>query len=258
MSLSFSKKRSSSSICGRQLDNRSVTSSGATPRDGKSAAYRNPRYEIQLASAGIYMTNIEGEVTTDACKDLCKTLLYTEQPVPQVSLFNDDVFERICQSVQNRNETRVIRDLSPLLIPSAEMLYIQGATYLKHLIENVNEAWKKSIPLAGPRPQSDFSVGVKSSAFTSDQLKRLKPFVGDWQTTSRIMATDEMYFPFLTSEVKCGNEALNVADRQNAHSASVAANAVVEVYRAISRQEELHRKIVTIPLSPRLIYTAVK
>ncbi|KAL2048964.1 hypothetical protein ABVK25_010817 [Lepraria finkii] len=43
------------------------------------------------------------------------------------------------------------------------------------------------------------------------------------------MATDEIYFPFLTPEVKCGNEALNIADRQNAYSASVAANAVVEL-----------------------------
>jgi len=54
------------------------------------------------------------------------------------------------------------------------------------------------------------------------------------------VATDEMYFLFLTSEVKCGNEALNIADRQNAHSASVAVNAVVELYRAVSLQDELH------------------
>ena len=125
-----------------------------------------------------------------------------------------------------------------------------GAPHLKHLIENVDESWIKSIPLVnGPRPQPDFSVGFKSSAFTSDQLKKLKPYVGDWQTTSRIVATDEMYFPFLTSEVKCDNEALNIADRQNAHSASVAANAVVELYRAVFRQDELHRKILTFSVS---------
>lgn len=169
--------------------------------------------------------------TTETCKALCQTLLDTKQIVPQDSLFNDDLFKRIFQRVRNRNEARVIRDLSPLLEPSAEILHVRGATDLKHLIENVDESWIKSIPLVnGPRPQPDFSVGLKSSAFTSDQLKKLKPYVGDWQTTSRIVATDEMYFPFLTSELKSGNEALNIADRQNAHSASVAANAVVELY----------------------------
>ena len=54
-----------------------------------------------------------------------------------------------------------------------------------------------------------------------------------------------MYFSFLTTEVKCGNEALNIVDRQNVHSAAVAANAVVELYRLMSRQDELNRKILT-------------
>lgn len=58
-----------------------------------------------------------------------------------------------------------------------------------------------------------------------------------------------MYFPFLTSEVKCGNAAPDVADRQNAHSVSVAVNAVVELYRAVSRQAELHRKILAFSVS---------
>ncbi|MCJ1411409.1 hypothetical protein MMC19_005498 [Ptychographa xylographoides] len=77
----------------------------------------------------------------------------------------------------------------------------------------------------------------------------MQPSIGDWQTTSRLVATDEMYFPFLMSEVKCGNEALMIADRQNAHSAAVAANAVVELYRLVSRQDELHRRILTLSIS---------
>ena len=53
-----------------------------------------------------------------------------------------------------------------------------------------------------------------------------------------------MFFPFLTVEVKFGNEALNIADRQNAHSA-----AVVELYRLVSRPKELHRKILAFSVS---------
>ena len=63
------------------------------------------------------------------------------------------------------------------------------------------------------------------------------------------MATDEMYFSFLTAEVQCGNEALNIADRQNAHSAAVAANAVVELYRLVSHQDKLHQKILIFLIS---------
>jgi len=245
MSQPLTRKRSTPSLSNKQSD-----ISGVSLREGKNPAVKNRRYEQILASAGIYMDDDDEVVATDASKILCQTLLDIEQKVPQDSLFNDVLFRRICQRVRNRNEARVIRDLSPLLVPSAEILFVRGATHLKHLIENVDEGWIKSIPLVkGPRPQPDFSVGLKSTAFTHNQLKKLKPFVGDWQDTSRLVATDEMYFPFLTSEVKCGNEALNIADRQNAHSASVAVNAVVELYRAVSRQDKLHREILAFSVS---------
>ena len=188
--------------------------------------------------------------STNECKALCQTLLNADQTVPHDSLFNDDLFKRVCQRVRNKNEARVIRDLSPLLVLSAEILYLRGAINFEHLIETIDESWIKSILLIkGLRPQPDFAVELKSSAFISEQLRKLQPSIDDWQTTSRLMTTDEMYFPFLTAEMKCDNEALNIADRQNAHNAAVAANAVVELYRMISRQDELHQRILTFSIS---------
>lgn len=204
-----------------------------------------------LASAGIYMGQPEPHLRlTDVSKVLCQKMLNTEQQIPKDSLFEDDLFESTCEDIANRNQARVIQDICRLIVPSPEELARRGATHLKHLIENVNERWIKSIPLVnGPPPQPNFSVGLKSTAFTRDQLQKLGPYVGDWQTTSRLAATDEMYFPFLTSEVTCGNEALSIAEPQNAHSGSVAANAVVELYRAVSRQDELHREVLAFSVS---------
>ncbi|MCJ1427645.1 hypothetical protein MMC29_005549 [Sticta canariensis] len=245
MAHSLTRKRSSPSLSKHESD-----ISGVSLREGKNPVVKSRRYEQLLTSAGIYMDDDDKVATTKECKALCQALLNTDQTLPHDSLFNDDLFKRVCQRVRNKNEARVIRDLSPLLVPSAEILYLRGATNLEHLIETVDESWIKSIPLVkGPRPQPDFAVGLKSSAFTSEQIRKLQPSIGDWQTTSRLVATDEMYFPFLTSEVKCGNEALNIADRQNAHSAAVAANAVVELYRLVSRQDELNRKILAFSIS---------
>lgn len=245
MTHSLTRKRSTSSLSKHESD---IT--GVSLREGKNPAVKSRRYEQILVSAGIYMDDDDKVATTNECKALCQTLLNADQVVPYDSLFNDDLFKRFCQRIRNKNEARVVRDLSPLLVPSAEILYLRGATNLEHLIETVDEGWIKSIPLVkGPRPQPDFAVGLKSSAFTSEQLKKLYPSIGDWRTTSRLVATDEMYFPFLTAEVKCGNEALNIADRQNAHSAAVAANAVVELYRLVSRQHELNQKILTFSIS---------
>lgn len=48
--------------------------------------------------------------------------------------------------VRNKNEARVVQDISPLIVPLAEVLAIRGAKHLKILIESVNEGWNNSIP----------------------------------------------------------------------------------------------------------------
>lgn len=63
------------------------------------------------------------------------------------------------------------------------------------------------------------------------------------------MATWQMYFPFLTCEVKCGAAALDVVDRQNAHSMTMAARGVVELFRLVGREKELHREILAFSIS---------
>jgi hypothetical protein len=45
------------------------------------------------------------------------------------------------------------------------------------------------------------------------------------------MGTYYMYFPFFTSEVKCGTAGLEIADRQNGHSMGVSVRAIVTIYR---------------------------
>jgi hypothetical protein len=63
------------------------------------------------------------------------------------------------------------------------------------------------------------------------------------------MATWQMYLPFLTCEVKCGAAALDIADRQNAHSMTLAVRGIVELFRLVKRENELHRKILAFSIS---------
>jgi len=131
----LTRKRSTPSLSKHKSDINSVSL-----KEGKNPAVKNRRYEQLLTSAGIYMDDDDKVATTKECKALCQTLLNTDQTVPYDSLFNDDLFKRVCQRVRNKNEARVIRDLSPLLVPSAEILYLRGATNLEHLIETINES----------------------------------------------------------------------------------------------------------------------
>ena len=45
-------------------------------------------------------------------------------------------------------------------------------------------------------------------------------------------------------EVKCGASALDIADRQNAHSMTVAIRGIVELFRLVKRDKELHGQII--------------
>ncbi|CAN8103113.1 unnamed protein product [Discula destructiva] len=188
---------------------------------------------------------------TNASKDLCNTLLHQQQDTPENSLFRNDIFEASSNKIRVRNEARVIQDISRLLIPSAETLTTYGASNLKMVVESVNEGWNNSVPLTKTRPQPDYSVGFRREAFSADQLAKLAPFIGNWLggDQSFFMATYYMFFPFLAGEVKCGAAALDVADRQNAHSMAMAARAVFELFRLVGREAEVDRQILSFSIS---------
>ncbi|QVM13717.1 hypothetical protein D8B26_008323 [Coccidioides posadasii str. Silveira] len=248
----LARKKSSTSLH-RKDSNSSLATSTNTPgqesREGKSAKYRRATYETLLATLGSYMRKSELGIT-DKSKNICKNLLENEQPTPENTLFRDDTFEEFCQRLQGKNEPRVIQDIARLIVPSAESLAVDGAKDLRHLVESVNETWGSSIPFCGPRPQPDYAVGFGRSAFTDDQLKKFEPFLGynPDSYSSFFLATFYMYFPFLTCEVK-GTAALDVADRQNAHSMTLAVQGIVELFRLVKREEEVNREILAFSIS---------
>ena len=136
---------------------------------------------------------------TDATKNLCRILLEKEQTLPQDSLFRDDIFDKACRKMQDRNEARIVQDITRLIVPSAETLATYGATHLDPLIESVNEGWNSAIPFYGPRPQPDYSVGTINSKSLSLLLVRLQILLPpiSWPP-------DVLPFPHLRSKVRCG------------------------------------------------------
>ncbi len=242
-------KKAPTSLRRKQSDLSLTGSSDQTKRESKSVAYRDTRYTTLLEGKGSYMRDFDDDNITKGMEDVCQMLLKKDQTVPQDSLFRKDIFKKTCRKIEDRNEARVIQDISRLIVPSAETLATYGAIYLDHLIEGVNEGWMGSIPVEGPKPQPDYSVGFRRSVFTDEQLKKVDPLIGSVYETSFFVATYRMYFPFLTCEVKCGAAALDVADRQNAHSITVAVRGIVELYRAVKREKELHREILAFSIS---------
>jgi hypothetical protein len=58
-----------------------------------------------------------------------------------------------------------------------------------------------------------------------------------------------MYLLFLTCEVKYGAAALNITDRQNAHSMTLAVRGIIELFRLVKCKKELYQQILAFLIS---------
>jgi hypothetical protein len=197
------------------------------------------------------MKEYRGELPEDAKKfndDICQMLLGNEHPVPRDSLFSDDCFEETMDIIQDRNEAMINEVIAELVFPNVQVMAIRDAKY-RPFIQSVNEGWNNCKKVTQTRPQPDSAYGFSASAFSANQLEKLQPYLGDLDDKSHFRATWFMYFPFMTREVKRGNIGLDIADRQNAHSMTVALLGLVALYKLLGRERELHGKIKTFSMS---------
>jgi hypothetical protein len=244
----FAKKRSSSAMSYSQ-----------GVKEGIYPAAHTSTYEKEiLEPAGIILDKQIGEATIghDA-RDLCQTLLKATYEIPENSLFEGDLFWKVLNGVRNEGEGRVVRDLQPDVVPSAEILSFRGLSKVNYLKETVKIPWNNVVSLAGPKPCPDFTVGLLPSAFTEPELDKLHRRHNTSDTPSRF--TGNLYFPFFTCEAKCGANGLNESDRQNARSAATAINAIIQLYRqgeetrresgATSGVDLLHREVLFFSIS---------
>lgn len=233
------------------------TSYTQSVKDGDNPKAYTPEYEEVLTEAGIFM--YPQATASNDCRRLCDDFLNCKYDIPNYTLFHGELFEKVLKEVDGENESMVYRDITPSLVPSAKNLYIRGSDHLGHLAEALNALWTKCSTLAGPQPKPGFCVGLKPSAFSKEEILRLKSYTAPKKTT---LVTKKFYFPFLMCEVKCGEQGLDGADRQSAHSGSIAVNALVQLYRAVppiddphheerasSRVEELNQKILAFSIS---------
>ena len=123
-------------------------------------------------------------------KLLCKKFLTSVRQEPKL-VFPKEKFMHLLELVRNENEQRVSRDITPLVAPSAELQFLNGETQLEHAVERLGAEWTKCNTLAGPRPRPDLAVGIKSAAFTAEELAKLRNITAPEKPTQ---FSDGMYF----------------------------------------------------------------
>ena len=188
MSRPLNKKRSSSSLSYTQ-----------SVKEGLNPPQYTPGYEEVLQDAGIYMNEELGQTISDTSQELCEVLLNSFFPPPSNSLFGGQSFLLILDETRNENEPRVQRDITPLLVPCASLLYLHDRVLqCQHLSAKIQSEWTKVTPLAGPLPTPDYVVGLKRSAFTPDERLQLQIYSAPNKAT---IFRDGLFFPFLICEV---------------------------------------------------------
>ncbi|KAI9888761.1 MAG: hypothetical protein M1814_006455 [Vezdaea aestivalis] len=204
-------------------------------------------YEPRLAAIGSYLEDSKDGLLEEELV-FCEELLTLDSKVPSDSLFREDIFLEVCDKLRNKNKCRIIQDVALLLVPSGEQLVIleKGNNNLQVLSESVDAKWDLSKAILGRKPQPNYSIGFGAHAFTEDEQQRI---VGYPFFDSPFMVTPEIFLPFLTRESKASDGLLEVADKANAHSMTVAATCIVEMYRRAGLLEELNRKVLGFSIS---------
>ena len=216
-------------------------------KDGDNPAAWTRQHAEKMQEAGLVMAEYQTQATiTDECQRLCERMLEAEYPPPQGPLFQRDRLLKVLDGVQFRNEARVVRDITPIVVPSAELLLISDQSGLENITEAMNAEWIQCDTLCGPRPEPDFVAGISPSAFTSEEKEKLKM---NHTSACPNLFPENMYYPFLICEVKGSDRPIQEAERQAMHSASIAARAVIQLYRKISSAEQLNCKILAISVS---------
>ncbi|KAI9893015.1 MAG: hypothetical protein M1814_000899 [Vezdaea aestivalis] len=236
------RKRSVSSMQPSDSATTTITSSPQTR--SKSAFYRRKDYQTELRVKGSHMHDSkQGLLMVEL--NFCDKLLSLSSNVPRDSLFGDDCLRKTCEKLGNQNEARVIQDIALLLVPSAEALATRDSKFPDYLKETVDTQWDLSFAVHGPKPYPDYAVGFGYETFSLEQQKKIGLYPCHKQNT---LVKLDVYFPFLTRESKSVGQ-LNIADRQNAHSMTVAMKGLVDLFRLVKRQQDLHRKILGFSIS---------
>lgn len=196
-----------------------------------------------MAKAGFVRDLAQTQATvTSACQRLCDDLKKRDCSPTRGPSFGRDRFMKIVSSVRFRNKARVVRDITPLVVPSPELLTIEGYHGMDQMREALGTEWIQYDAIYAPPPKPDLAIGISSTAFTEDEKEKLEL---SYESAYPNLFPENLYYPFLICQVMENSDmGIEEAERHSMYSASIAVQAVVRLYQNISAANEVDRKIL--------------
>ncbi len=214
-------------------------------------AYQSPQYEQILANNAVFLCEgPEGIMDEDTL--MCTSLKHADPSVPATSPFHDNYFENTIKKMGLINRDVVVRQITKFIVPPVEFLIEHGAAHFSYLTGNIDQLWTHCVPWRWTthRPQPDYTAGFNETAFPDLSRERLVAFkLPRAAGASYVLATRDVYFPFLTCEFMPPMQSLDIADLQNAHSMSIAVYGVVSLLGRSGREQTVNRQILGFSVS---------
>jgi len=200
----------------------------------KSSSTHQSDKQQRLEQHGIHMKR--SMLLSGESKRYCTELLEGDHAPEGCPCYPIDKIDNVLDRVGRLNESRLQRDVTPWVVPSAENLFFSGDTRLDFIGEEINTEWTRCEPMGLTRPKPDFTVGLQQSAFAAEELAKLENY---GTLRSPFYFTPDLCFPFLICEAKTGRVGIEQAETQNIHSASIAIRALLDLYvTAFGRSHE--------------------
>ncbi|KAK6429706.1 hypothetical protein LTR95_014144 [Oleoguttula sp. CCFEE 5521] len=183
----------------------STPSFSSRVRDGSALPAQPAAYEEELHRYGIDFDDLGSKDLLSAeSQAACQALLDVGELAPAYNLCSEAIYIRMFQRASKGNEERVRRDLTPQIVPSAELLYLlDGEIALQNVREEMSGGWTKCGLLGGTQPRPDYAYGLSSAALAEDERVKLENFTSINNPTK---FTESMYFTFLLCEGKMRKE----------------------------------------------------
>lgn len=179
-------------------------------RDGDSPQPWTRRHEERMLEAGLVMNEYQTEAaTTDECREMCAQVARAKFSPPTGPSFEKDRLLKTLDLVRFRNEARIARDITPLVVPLPELLHVDGCPGLEHICEAMNAEWTQIATICGPRPKPDLVAGIAPAAFTSEEREKLRV---NHTSVCPSLFPENMYYPFLLCEVKGSDRPIQEAE----------------------------------------------
>ncbi|KAI9889523.1 MAG: hypothetical protein M1814_005217 [Vezdaea aestivalis] len=183
----------------------------------------------KMAEHGIFTKR--SPLVTQESKDLCRLYLKGNRTPSHsgIPCYPLEKVSEVLERVAYLNEARLQRDITPWIVPSAENLILSGQLQLDYIGEEIFGDWTRCTPMGNTKPKPDYVAGLQRKAFSETEIERLQNYTTPQRPS---FFTPNLCFPFLICEAKIGQVGIEIANRQNIHSASIAVAAIFSLFKS--------------------------